>query len=383
MFPHFRCALRALAGASVVASATAALAQWGPSSSCGCSSPAPRPVAYAPVSSCNSCRPAMQAIPVTQQCFQQVAVTEYQQTRERVRRPVTEVAYVDEPCTTYRPVVETRTVDVPVTSYQDVVEYQTVQKQSGHWVTNYHCNKKVSACEYDPRNDVFGFMNRSAYSVRKAFTPNMVASREWVPQTCVSQVPVTRKVAQTCVQKQSYQVTKYVPETTTRKVAINKVRWEEHEVVALKPITVMKTVSTGTQTAWTYAPAGATVISSAPMAPSSRLSLAPTADPISSRSSSTPTRAANRASDDAFDDRPVTPVRPREAAPRSGSLDSSSSREFGHRDTKSLFVPVGPSSKQASAIARVGGWRATNTATASEDRTPLLLPAATAIASTR
>lgn len=377
MFPHFRCAFRALAGASVMASATAALAQWGPSSSCGCSTPAPRPVSYVQA----SCRPAMQAVPVTQQCYQQVAVTEYQQVKERVRRPVTEVAFIDEPVTTYRPVVESRTIDVPTTSYQDVVEYQTVSKQTGHWVTNYQCNKKVSSCEYDPRNDIFGFMNRTGHSIRNAFTPSMVATREWVPQTCVAQVPTTRRVAQTCVQKQTYQVTKYVPETTTRKVAINKVRWEEQEVVALKPVTVVKTVASGTQTAWTYAPLGSTVISSAP-ASNSQLSLAPTADPISSKPSSSPTRAASRASDDAFDDRNETPVRPREAAPRRSAVESSSNRELGQRDTKSLFVPVGPSSKQASAIARVGGWRATNSAVA-QDKAPLLLPSATAIASTR
>lgn len=363
-----------------MASASVAMAQWGASSSCGCAS-APRPVSYAPMMQTTSCRPAMQAIPVTQQCYQTVPVTEYQQVKERVRRPVSEVAYVDEPVTTYRPVVETRTVDVPTTTYQDVVEYQTVSKQSGHWVTNYQCRNKMSPCEYDPRNNFFGFMNRTGQTVRNAFTPSMVANREWVPQTCVSQVPVTRKVAQQCVQKQTYQVTKYVPEMSTRKVAINKVRWEEHEVVALKPVTVMKTVSAGTQTAWTYAPMGATVISSAPVT-SSQLSLAPTADPISSRPEPA-RRSATRTSDDAYDDRPQTPVPSREAAPRRSAVESSSNRELGQRDTKSLFVPVGPSSKQASAIARVGGWRATSVASAADDKTPLLVPTKAVVASTR
>lgn len=388
MLPHFRCALRALAGASVLASATAVMAQFGPNSACGCATPAIRPISYTPVMSSTSCQ-TLQAIPVTQQCYQQVPVTEYQQVKERVRRPIQEVVYVDEPVTTYRPVVETRTVDVPTTSYQDVVEYQTVARQGGHWVTNYQANPKKTACEYDPRNDIFGFMNRTSYNVRNAFTPNMIATREWVPQTCTTQVPITRRVAQQCVQKQTYQVTKYVPETTTRKVAVSKVRWEEQEVVALKPVTVMKTMSTGTRTAWTYAPAGATVLSAAPAASPTQVGLAPSPDPISNARSTdnTPKRTATRASEDAFDDRGETHKKPTEMMPRSGSITAPKS-DLAKVDRSALFVPVGPSSKQANAVARVSGWRATNSSQASQvarssDQTPLLLPAANAVATAR
>ena len=392
MSPRFRCTLSALASTAVLASTSAASAQWMSSGSCGCNA-APARVSYAqPISSCRSgacgavtsasCAPAMQAIPITQQCYRTVPVTEYQQVRQTVRRPVTEVEYIEQPQTVYRPVTETRTVDVPVTTYQDVVEYQQVSKQGGNWVTNYQARPKMSACDYDCRQNVFGMMNRAGYSMRSAFTPSMVATREFVPQTCVQQVPITRRVPQTCVQKQSYQVTKYVPETTTQKVAVNKVRWVEEEVIALKPVTVMKTISSGTQTAWTYAPAGATVLSAAPAAATTSIGLSPRPDTAGTARREELNRTAVRPrSDDAFDDHGETD-RPREVTPRRSSNDSND-RPQSSRDTKPLFTPVGPSSRQASVIARVGGWRATNTEIAARPaKSPIELPAVT-LASTR
>ncbi len=418
MIQRFRSVVGAVAGVSALLPGVAA-AQWLSGSSCGCGS-APAPIAMSrPVSSCStgtcgavapvSCAPAMQAIPVTQQCYRTVPVTEYQQVRERVRRPVTEVEYVEQPCTTYRPVVETRTVDVPVTTYQDVVEYKQVAQNSGHWQTRYQQNQKVSPCQYDPRNDIFGFFNRTGYSIRSAFTPNMVATREYVPQSCVAQVPVTRRVPQTCVQKQSYQVTKYVPETTSRKVAVNRVRWVEEEVVAMKPVTVMKTIASGTQTAWTYAPAGATVISSAPIT-NSAISLAPQPDPISARPSGTTNRTATRPrNEDNFDDR--NEPEPRSVSPRTSSslekLDriernlarlkaeaakpAVETASKNNSDEKPLFVAARMKSSttniaaetHATAVAKSSGWKATTKAVAAtEDKLPILLPP-TAVASTR
>lgn len=417
MFQHFRGALGAVAGLSAIASGTA-FAQWLPGGSCGCGS-APAPIAMSrPVSSCStgacgavssvSCAPAMQAIPITQQCYRTVPVTEYQQVRERVRRPVTEVEYVDQPCTTYRPVVETRTVDVPVTTYQDVVEYKQVAQNSGHWQTRYQQTQKMSPCQYDQRNDIFGFVNRTGYAIRSAFTPNMVATREYVPQNCVAQVPVTRRIPQTCVQKQSYQVTKYVPETTSRKVAVSKVRWVDDEVVALKPVTVMKTIASGTQTAWTYAPAGATVIGAAPISSGTAISLAPQPDPISSKPSSATNRTATRPrNEEPFDDRNETEAR--SVSPRTSSsldkldriernlsrLKAESNKpvtETASRTSdsgKQLFVAARPKSfvtptadtTPATTVARASGWKATTkVVAATEDKLPILLPP-TAVAS--
>ena len=143
MTRQFRWAFSALAGAAVLTSASAASAQWFSSPGCGC---ATQPVAR----------------PVAQTCYQQVPVTQYQQVKHKVRRPVTEVEYVDQPVTTYRPVVETKTVDVPVTTYQNVTEYQTRTTQTGSWQTNYHCRQKLTPCQYDPSPSPLGWLNRSA-----------------------------------------------------------------------------------------------------------------------------------------------------------------------------------------------------------------------------
>ena len=226
----------------MVASASTASAQWFSSSSCGCAQPVVQ----------TQC---MQRVPITQQVMQKVAVTEYQQVKHKVRRPVTDVEYIEQPVTTYRPVVETRTRDIPVTTYQNVTECQTVTKNCGYWQTNWYRNHKVTPCEYDPSPTPLGWLNRTAYRMRSAFTPNMIARRQYVPQTVAQQVPVTRRVATQTIQKQQYQVTRYEPVQSTRKVAVNRVRWVEEEVVAMKPVTVMKNVPV-TRTAWTWAPVG-------------------------------------------------------------------------------------------------------------------------------
>lgn len=384
MLRPYRIAIRAFAGATILASATAASAQWASSAGCGCSSaPAPAfaPVSFAPPSPCaaSACAPAVQRVPVVQQCLQQVAMTEYQQVRQKVQRPVTEVEYIDEPVTTCRPVTETRVVDVPVTAWRDVTEYQTVTKQSGHWTTNYQCRQKVHPCQYDPRPGFMGWMNRTGYAVRSAFTPNMVASREYVPQCVTQQVPVTRKVACQSTQRQTYQVTKYVTEQTTRRVAVNKVRWVEDEVVAYKPVTVVKTVPV-TRTAWTWAPVGSTIALGPSTTISSgeptRVGLAPQPDPVSSK------RTATRPSEEApkaYDDRRELNRIEKDQAPATPRTETSD-RSSGPRP--GLFAPVSAQSGSTS-LARISGWRS-STRIASEPReAPLVLPAGETIAANR
>lgn len=318
--------------------------------------------------------------PVVQKCFQQVAVTEYQRVKHTVRHPITEVEYVDQPVTTYRPVVETRSVDVPVTSYQTVSEYKTETRNAGYWKTNYYNRNKVSPCQYDPRRSIAGWLNRTTYRMRSSFTPNVVATRQYVPQTIARQVPVTRRIPITTVQKRTYQVTKYVPETTTRKVAVNKVRWVDQEVVALKPVTVMKTVPT-TRTAWTWSPYGTasyggTAISYAQ--PASTIALKPEVDPITS---SKRTRVSTRTKEEdaaAADDRgdinrvdtshiQRTKLQPipqhRRNVPKTSAVK------------KSLFVGVPARGARTAGLARVGGWR-----TSTKQAAPLLLPADIAVA---
>lgn len=347
----------------MLASPAVASAQWFPTSNCGC---AARPV------------------PVVQQCFRQVPVTEYQQVKQKVRRPVTEVEYIEQPVVRYRPVTETKTVDVPVTQYQDVVEYQTVNSQCGQWVTNYYCNPKLTPCQYDPRPTPLGALNRAAYRVRSALTPSTFARRQFVPQTIAQQVPVRRRVAVQTMQQRSYQVTKYVKEQTTQKVAVNRVRWVEDEVIALKPVTVVKTIPT-TQTAWAMQSFGTAPVTTAwvPAPAATTTALRPTADPISRAATPSPSRTATRSADEAHkeaadergDINRIDNTVPRRSAvdpvDRTTSQRARTSRAYG------LFEPVSP--RSASRIARVGGWRASsqNTAPARKPATtgdaPILL----------
>jgi hypothetical protein len=370
MTRQIRWAFSALAGAAVLTSASAVSAQWFSSPGCGC---ATQPVAR----------------PVAQQCFQQVPVTQYQQVKHKVRRPVTEVSYIEQPVTTYRPVVETKTVSVPVTTYQNVTEYQTRVTQSGSWKTNYHCRQKLTPCQYDPSPSPLGWLNRSAYRFRSAFTPKVVATRQFVPQTFTAQVPVTRRVAVQSVRQQTYQVTKYVPEQTTRKVAVNKVRWVEEEVVAMKPITVMQTVpvtrtafgfsnyAPRTQTAFGWNSYGTPAISYA--APATTISLAPTPDPVSAAKPAA-TRAASRAADDinnAIDDRgEVNRIEQNQEPVRRSAVENPGQ---GVSQRSNMFEPVRPRSNRAAGIARVGGWRAsTPTAEVSPILPPVGMPIAAA-----
>lgn len=376
MLQRIRCALGAVAGAAILASSTVASAQWfSTPNACGCARP---PVV----------RQCARRVPVVQQCYRQVPVTEYHQVRQKVRRLVTEVEYVEQPVTRWRPVTETRTVNEPVTHYQNVTEYQTVNKQCGYWTTNYYCNPKKTPCEYDPSPTPLGALNRAAYRVRSAFTPNMITRRQFVPQTIAQQVPVTRRVAVQTMQQRTYQVTKYVKEQSTQKVAVNKVRWVEDEVIVLKPVTVVKTVPT-TRTAWTWQSYGApttTAWATAPTttawvpAPATTTALRPTVDPISRSARSEPvnrtaTRPAEGDHEDAIDDRGDI-NRIDNGTPRRSAIDPrdrTTSRRSG------LFQPVSP--RSASRIARVGGWRASsrsttpaaNPATASD--APILLSA--------
>ena len=375
MTRQIRWAFSALAGAAVLTSASAASAQWFSSPGCGC---ATQPVAR----------------PVAQTCYQQVPVTQYQQVKHKVRRPVTEVSYVEQPVTTYRPVVETKTVNVPVTHYQNVTEYQTRTTQTGSWQTNYHCRQKLSPCQYDPSPSPLGWLNRSAYRIRSAFTPKVVATRQFVPRTCTAQVPVTRRVAVQSVRQQTYKVTKYVPEQSTRRVAVNKVRWVEEEVVAMKPITVMQTVPV-TRTAYgygNYAPTNRTAFgwnNYAPTtqtaygwntiaAPATTISLAPSVDPISAAKPAA-TRAASRQADDinrANDDRGEVNSIERNQEPVRRSAVENPGRGLGQR---SMFEPVRPRSNRAAGIARVGGWKAsTPTAEVSPILPPVGMPIAAA-----
>lgn len=222
-----------------------AQAQWRPFNNCN--SCAPPPV----IQSCCP-QPVVQCpIPVTQTTYRQVPVTEYRPVNQTVMRPVTETKYVDQQVTAYRQVFDKKTVDVPYTTYQNVTECRQVQKDMGRWVTQRQCIPRTSPCNYDNRPTLMGWMNRTGYSMRMAFTPQYRTTRHYVPNVVTQNVPVTRQVAVHQTRKVTYNVARMVPYTTTRKVAVNSTRYVKTTVTAMKPVTVMRSIPT-TRTAYVY-----------------------------------------------------------------------------------------------------------------------------------
>lgn len=219
-----------------------------------------------------ACNPCVQ--PVQQTCYRTVPVTEYRAVKQTVQRPIVETNYVDQPVTEYRPVCEARTVDIPTVRYETVTECSDVCYQTGQWTAQMIPRPKISACEYDNSPTLLGSINRTAYSIRSAFTPDYKMSYNYMPQTIHQTVPVAHRVPVHEVRKVTYNVTKMVPHTTTRKVAVRSVRYVSEEVTAMQPVTVMKTVAVNS-TGYAYAPfptyaAGAT-----------QTAAAPTPDPVS------------------------------------------------------------------------------------------------------
>lgn len=197
------------------------------------------------------CPPCCCPPPVcVQPAFKTVAMTEIREVRQVVQKPVVETKYVEQPVTEYKQVVEQKTAEIPTVSYQNVTEMHTVQRDCGRWVTQMHCRPKMSPCQYDGRPDLFGFLNRTQYSVRMAFTPDYYAERMYVPNVVAQQIPVTRQVAVRGTQTINYNVARMVPVQSTRRVAINTVRMVSEEVVTQRPVTVMKVVPFGSTLAF-------------------------------------------------------------------------------------------------------------------------------------
>ena len=221
--------------------------------------------------------------PVTQTYYQSIPVTEYRQVTTTVRRPVIETTYIDQQVTEYRPLTEVKTVQIPAVSYQTVTSYQTVQQPTGHWITRFHQMPRITPCQYDNRPDLFGLINRTAFSIRQAFTPSVIASREYVGSMITQQIPVTRTVAVHGTRQVSYNVTRMIAQTSTRKVAVNSVRYVEQQVAMLQPVTVMRNIPVGTRTVFSYSPYAAPTTQTV-------LLPVPTVAPNASRSAAKPRR---------------------------------------------------------------------------------------------
>ena len=226
------------------------------------------------------CQPR-QMMPVTR--YRTVPVTECQQVKQIVRRPVYETKWEDREVTAYRPVTETRTVAVPTTVYDTVTEYQTVHRNAGYWTTQIQHRYKPTPCQYDPRPNIFGWLNRTAYSLRAPFIPTAIPRRRYVSNVVTQVVPVVKRVARTEMRKVTYNETKMVAYKTTQKVAVRTVRYVDQEIVTSQPVTVMRTVPVGTRLTYAYPSYGFIPTQTA---------LAPVAAPVSAQRNSS-SRSAN------------------------------------------------------------------------------------------
>ncbi|MBL4885528.1 MAG: hypothetical protein JKY95_13475 [Planctomycetaceae bacterium] len=307
----------------------------------------PQQVAYNPCSACSQ-----------QVVYRSVPVTQYHQVTRTVRKPIVETAYEDRQVTQYRTVYETKTAQIPTVSYQNVTSYKTVTRDMGRWTSFRQPIHKVSACEYDNSRGLLGFLNRSRHNMRNALTPNSVTRRQYQSNVVAMQVPVHRQVAIRGMQTVNYQVARLEPFTTTHRVAVRKIRYEDQQVVAMVPTTTYRTVPIGTQTAYGFVPyqaGGAAVTAQAPVP-----------DPNFTRSAQAPKPAASV---------PDKTAGKEEAAPKktskkpdgfdafkSGDLGTPRSREilpasFGHTVN---FTPSPASSAKPTvpSMIRSNGWHA-------------------------
>lgn len=329
-------------------------AVWGPTG--GCSSGACGVVSAAAISPACGCAPAMVAQPVTETIMQQVAVTEYRQVRQTVRKPILQTSYVDQPVTEYRQIVEQKVVNVPTVSYQDVTECHTVQRNCGQWVTKWHCNQKIDPCQYDNRPGLMGEMNRIGFATRQAFTPTQFATREYVNQTVAQQVPVTRRVAIQGTKQVTYNVARTVPTQTTHKVAVNTMKYVDEEVVVMQPVTVVKSIPT-TRTSYRFVPAGS-VLALGPASTNTALRPTPESDLPKTRSA---TRDSDKSrTTDAQSGE--TPIKKSSDERRSSNVEFDDTPQATRESTPAPTVRF-VAAKMPS-VARVTGWRPTRTASA-------------------
>jgi hypothetical protein len=230
---------------------------------------------------CNPCptccaAPVTCMQPVSVPCYRQVPVTHYEPYEQTVMKPVCRTEYIEQPVTVCRPICEQKVAEVPECTYHPVTEFYPQTRDMGGYQTFCHCCPRMSPCQYDPNPGLFGWMNRTGYEMRMAFTPQMTYERRWVPNIITTQVPVTRQVAVQSVRRVTYNVTRMQTEIEHRRVAVNRVDMVPERVVMHRPVTVITQVPIGTSVAWI--PAGSLAGGS-----STATALGPIPDPISQR----------------------------------------------------------------------------------------------------
>ncbi len=201
----------------------------------------------APVATATSCTPIQ---PVYSTCYQRVPVTTYKQEEKKVRVPYYKTAYEDREVTTMVPVTRTRTVEVPTVSYKTVQQNHVVNRDMGRWVTNYQPVQKCKPCQVDPRPGMIGWLNRTGYSFRSAFTPNYRTSRQYVPKMMACNVASTRQVAVHGTRQVAVQETQMVAKKSTERVAVQKLAYRTETVQVSTPVTAYRTVPIGSALAF-------------------------------------------------------------------------------------------------------------------------------------
>lgn len=236
-----RLSLAAAVAVSLI-SVPPATAQYygGGCSSCGTAAP------VMPMASCTPVQPVYSA------CYQTVPVTTYKQEKQTVKVPYYKTAFEDRDVTVYEPVTRQRTVEVPTVSYQTVVDNRTVTRDMGRWETNYHPISKCAPCQVDARPGLYGWLNRTGYSFRSAFTPDYRTTRQYVPRMMTCNVPVTRQVAVRGTRKVVVNETQMVARSKTERVEVRKLAWREEQITVNRPVTAYRTVPIGSTLAYGY-----------------------------------------------------------------------------------------------------------------------------------
>lgn len=209
---------------------------------------------------CPTCQPTCCPAPVTCMqpvsvpCYQTVPITTYEPHHCTVMKPVVHTEIIEQPITECRPVCETKVAQVPYCAYQPVTTFVQQTRDAGCWRTYTQCCPRMSPCQYDPNPGLIGWMNRTGYEMRMAFTPQVTYHRQWVPNYITTSVPVTRMVATQQVRTVTYNVTRYEQFRTVQKIPVNRVVMVPEDITVQRPITVYRTVPIGTSVAWV--PAG-------------------------------------------------------------------------------------------------------------------------------
>lgn len=317
-------------------------------------------VAAAPASAqfydpCNVCQPVQ---PVAQTCYQTVPVTEYRQEQRTVMKPITEMKTVEQKFTEVVPITEQRTADVPYVTYQNVTECQQVTRDLGGWQTAYQPVAKMAPCQYDPNPTFGGWLNRTAYSIRSSFTPNYRTVRSYQPNVVTQAVPVTRQVAVRQTRKVTYNVTRYETRESSRMVQVPTTRYEKVVENVNVPVTVYRTVPTGTAITYGVSPYGYTT---------SRTVLGPTPDPISgTRSADSTNDKYNRSNGSRAADKPDnTGTNPVKKISDEADKGFDPFPEGVHVDHNSDTQVTATTRKLPSAV-RVSGWRPTGSVTSEQ-----------------